>query len=103
MPLSSSLYSFLLIDSSADLDYLAVHPDNQGKGIASGLVQSGIDKARELGLDIFVLAFESGKGVYQRLGFQVDRDFKMDDSPFGGPGEYHFYFMTYQSPKPAAQ
>ncbi|KAJ5623932.1 hypothetical protein N7510_000241 [Penicillium lagena] len=89
----------LLTNLHADLDYLAVHPDNQGKGIVTALVQSGMDRARELGLDIFVLAFECGLGVYKRLGFRLDKDFTLDDSKYGGPGEYHFYFMTYESSK----
>ncbi|KXH51148.1 acetyltransferase [Colletotrichum nymphaeae SA-01] len=46
------------------LGYLAVHPDNQGKGIGTALVKSGISQAKELGLDIFIHAMEAGVGLY---------------------------------------
>ncbi|EFX05986.1 gcn5-related n-acetyltransferase [Grosmannia clavigera kw1407] len=77
------------------LDYLAVHPDNQGKGIASLLVASGIREAKAMGLPIFILAFEAGIGVYKRLGFrEVDRVTE-DMANHGGEGEYVVYMMVY--------
>ncbi|KAI4598847.1 hypothetical protein KJ359_002740 [Pestalotiopsis sp. 9143b] len=79
------------------LDYLAVHPENQGKGIATLLVQSGIREAQKLGLDIFLVARPAGKMVYQRVGFRVDRELIQDDTMYGGPGEWPTYFMTYES------
>ncbi|KAI1074527.1 acyl-CoA N-acyltransferase [Whalleya microplaca] len=79
-----------------ELDYLAVHPDNKGKGIGTTLVQSGIEQAEKMGLDIFTLAFKMGRGIYERLGFkEVDRVIQ-DDSAYGGLGEYGAYFMVYQ-------
>lgn len=56
------------------LDYLAVHPDNRGKGIATALVESGMRQANLLGLDIFVHAFRAGMGVYKRLGFRIEEE-----------------------------
>jgi predicted N-acetyltransferase YhbS len=82
------------------LDYLAVHPDNQGKGIASALVQSGIRQAEQLGLDIFVLAFRAGFGVYKRLGFRMERELIQDDTIYGGEGDYPVRFMIYEHSKP---
>ncbi|OJJ45166.1 hypothetical protein ASPZODRAFT_120689 [Penicilliopsis zonata CBS 506.65] len=77
------------------LDYLAVHPNNKGKGIASALVESGIQQANRLGLPIFILAYKAGHGVYKRLGFQeVDRIIQ-DISKFGCSTEYGVYFMVY--------
>ncbi|KAH8929347.1 hypothetical protein BT69DRAFT_1345889 [Atractiella rhizophila] len=79
-----------------NLDYLAVHPMNKGKGVATALVKSGIEKAEKLGVDIFILAFEAGRGVYTRLGFkEVARNVE-DDSRYGGVGEYAAYFMVYE-------
>ncbi|KAL7942562.1 hypothetical protein V8C42DRAFT_331352 [Trichoderma barbatum] len=80
------------------LDYLAVHPDNQGKGIATLLVQSGIKEAEKLGLDIFVLAFRRGWGVYGRLGFRVEQELIQDDSMYGGDGNYGVRYMVYEQP-----
>ncbi|KAE8149872.1 acyl-CoA N-acyltransferase [Aspergillus avenaceus] len=77
------------------LDYLAVHPDNKGKGIGSALAASGIRYAEKVGIPLFVLAFKAGRGVYERLGFkEVDRVIQ-DDSQYGGLGEYGAYFMIY--------
>ncbi|KAI2613451.1 acyl-CoA N-acyltransferase [Hypoxylon sp. NC1633] len=79
-----------------ELEYLAVHPENKGKGIGTALVESGIKQAEKMGLDVFTLAFKMGRGIYARLGFkEVDRVIQ-DDSAFGGLGEYGAYFMVYQ-------
>ncbi|KAF8849780.1 hypothetical protein BDZ45DRAFT_809709 [Acephala macrosclerotiorum] len=81
------------------LAYLAVHPENKGKGIASALVESGITHAKKMGVPIFVMAFKAGRGVYARLGFkEVDRLIQ-DDSQYGGAGEYAAYFMVYDIPE----
>lgn len=77
------------------MDYLAVHPENKGKGIGTALVESGIQHAEKIGLPIFVLAFKAGRGIYERLGFkEVDRVIQ-DDTKYGGQGEYGAYFMVY--------
>ena len=82
------------------LDYLAVHPTNQGKGIGTALVQSGMRQAEKLGLDIFILALEAGMDLYKRLGFYIEKEIVQDYSKHGGTGEYRFYFMIYeQKPK----
>ncbi|KAI1388509.1 acyl-CoA N-acyltransferase [Hypoxylon trugodes] len=83
------------------LDYLAVHPENKGKGIATALVESGIRHAEKIGVPIFVMSYKAGRGVYERLGFkEVDRVIQ-DDSQYGGKGEYGAYFMIYEVPKVA--
>ena len=81
----------------AGLEYLAVHPENQGRGIATALVQSGMKQAEELGLDIFVNATSKpGMLIYKKLGFEVKKDFCFDDSDVGGTGEHWVYLMTYK-------
>ncbi|KAK3331710.1 hypothetical protein B0T19DRAFT_85721 [Cercophora scortea] len=83
------------------LDYLAVAPENWGKGIASALVKSGVEAAEKLGLPIFVFAFKEATGVYRRQGF-VERERSIqDDTKFGGNGQYNVYFMVYEVPRPA--
>jgi predicted N-acetyltransferase YhbS len=72
-----------------------VHPENQGKGIATALVQSGMNQAEKMGLDIFVLAFKRGWGVYSRLGFRIEDELIQDDSMYGGEGEYAVRYMIY--------
>ncbi|KJZ74390.1 hypothetical protein HIM_06200 [Hirsutella minnesotensis 3608] len=77
------------------LDYLAVHPDNQGRGIATQLVASGLKEAKKIGLDVYVRAFRPGVGLYRRLGFRIDKEIISDDSKEGGPGEVYRALMTY--------
>ncbi|KAI2464592.1 acyl-CoA N-acyltransferase [Annulohypoxylon bovei var. microspora] len=77
------------------LEYLAVHPENKGKGIATALVEGGIKFAEEIGVPVFVMSYKAGRGVYERLGFkEVDRVIQ-DDTEYGGKGEYGAYFMIY--------
>jgi putative acetyltransferase len=55
--------------SAAGLAPVAVVPDWKGRGIGSALIESAIDDARRLGLDmIFVLG---EPGFYGRFGFNV--------------------------------
>jgi len=75
---------------------LAVHPKNQGKGVATALVQNGLREAEKLGLDIFIHAMKAGVGVYKRLGFYVEKEFIQDDSMYGGNGDHHVYLMIYE-------
>lgn len=73
-----------------------MHPENQRKGVGTALVKSGMIEAKKLGLDIFILAFEAGMGVYKRLGFQIEKELVQDDSMYGGKGKYSTYFMIYE-------
>ncbi|KAL0933810.1 acetyltransferase [Colletotrichum truncatum] len=80
------------------LDYLAVHPENKGKGIATALVKSGMRLAEAVGVDLFILAFPAGLNVYKRLGFkEVHRGYQ-DDTMYGGSG-YMVYLLTYEVKK----
>ncbi|KAF7589819.1 hypothetical protein BBP40_003629 [Aspergillus hancockii] len=81
------------------LDYLAVHPENKGKGIGSALVACGIRYAEKARIPIFTMAFKAGRGVYARLGFKETERIIQDDSKFGGAGEYGAYFMIYGVPE----
>lgn len=77
------------------VDYLAVHPENQGKGVGTALLKHGIQKAEELGLDIFVLAFISGFKVYKNVGFKVLDSIVQDATRFGGNDNYAVELMEY--------
>ncbi|KAF7333331.1 Acetyltransferase [Mycena venus] len=82
------------------LEYLAVHPDNKGKGIATALVESGLRQAKTMGLPVFIFAFKAGRGVYERLGFKEVWRIIQDDTMYGGPGEYGVYLMVYDVETP---
>jgi len=73
-----------------------VHPKNWRKGIGRVLVASGLSKAKELDVDVFVLAFKAGYRVYEGLGLiEVDRVVEYDPLLFpGGDGEYGAYFFV---------
>ncbi|KAJ6571102.1 hypothetical protein B0H19DRAFT_1231054 [Mycena capillaripes] len=77
------------------LEYLAVHPNNRGKGIATALVESGMRQAKTMGLPVFIQALKAGRGVYERLGFKEVWRIVQDDSMYGGTGEYGVYLMVY--------
>ncbi|ROW04791.1 hypothetical protein VMCG_04931 [Cytospora schulzeri] len=83
------------------LDYLAVHPDNQRKGAATALVQSGMRVAEKLGLDIFIHAMKAGVELYKRQGFRIEAELVQDDSMYGGTGEYYVCMMTYEQKSPS--
>lgn len=86
----------MLIRAEIELDYLAVHPDNQGRGIGSLLVASGIRQAERLGLPIYVMAFDISLGLYLRQGFREISRVLQDDTKFGGNGQYNAYFLIYE-------
>lgn len=75
------------------LDFFAVHPENQGKGAGLALLKHGIQKAQELGLDIFVMAFVGGFGIYKRMDFNLLDYLVQDATPFGGNNNYAVQFL----------
>lgn len=81
------------------LDYLAVHPEEQGRGVGTALVRHGIAKARELGVDIFVMAFVGGFGLYERLGFTLLDAIVQDATPYGGNDNYAVRFLEMETSK----
>jgi ribosomal protein S18 acetylase RimI-like enzyme len=89
----------LLLMGILELDYLAVHPDNQGRGVATRLVEHGIAEANKLGIDIIVMAYKAAVGVYKRLGFETVETLLQDDSQYGGDGEFGVYYMVFKVSK----
>jgi len=76
------------------LDYLTVHPDYRGRGIAMSLVQAGLRAAEEARLETCVLAMRAALGVYTRAGFRLLQKVVQDASPYGGESEYGAYFLV---------
>lgn len=64
------------------------------------MVVSGMKEAERAGLDIYVRAFQSGVGVYKRLGFRAEQEIIQDDTVYGGPGEDYRCLVTYEVPRP---
>lgn len=82
------------------LDHFAVHPENQGKGAGLSLLKHGIQKAQELGLDVFVMAFVGGFGIYKRMDFRLLDSLVQDATPFGGNANYAVKFLELPVQKP---
>ena len=76
------------------LDYLAVHPKSQGKGIASALIRNGLQQARILDIDTYVLAYDAGIGLYAKQGFTVLEELVGKISGHDEP--YRACFMAFQ-------
>jgi N-acetylglutamate synthase-like GNAT family acetyltransferase len=86
--------------SVLELEYLAVHPDHTRKGIGSMLVQSGIDVATDLGLDVVVFAMGQGtRDLLVKAGFEVLEHESQDLSPYGGTGVYETFYLIKRAPK----
>ncbi|KAK6855854.1 hypothetical protein PG995_008005 [Apiospora arundinis] len=76
-----------------ELDYLAVHPDDKGRGIASMLVKNGVAAAETMNVDIYMMAYEAGLNVYKKFGFEVLELNIQDLEKWGGEGPYATYMM----------
>jgi len=78
------------------LTVVAVHPDYWGRGIATLLVEDGLRRLADTGvdLDLFVEAKKAALGVYRRAGFQLVDQVVLDASKFGVSEEYGAYFLT---------
>lgn len=72
-----------------------MHSSHQGRGIATQLVASGLKEAKKIGIDVYVMAFRPAVGMYQHLGFRIEKEVTTDDSKEGGPGEVYRALMTY--------
>lgn len=79
----------------ADLDYFAVHPDFQRRGIGTALIRHGIKKAQELSIDIFVMALEGGFKAYENTGFRLLESIVQDATRIGGSDRYPVQFMDF--------
>ncbi|POS73480.1 acetyltransferase [Diaporthe helianthi] len=78
------------------LDFFAVHPENQGRGVGKALLKHGIEKAREMNMDIFVLGMAAGFQIYKRMGFTVMEKVVQDATRYGGNDNYAFQFLEYE-------
>jgi ribosomal protein S18 acetylase RimI-like enzyme len=78
------------------LNVLGVHPDLQGRGFGSHLMQPVLSRCDEQGLPAFLETdTERNVMLYERHGFRVTEEFNLPD---GGPPMW----LMWREPKPAA-
>lgn len=53
------------------LNILFTHPEHRGKGVASLVMEWGLERADELGLETYIEATDVGKPVYEKFGFDA--------------------------------
>jgi predicted N-acetyltransferase YhbS len=70
------------------LDLCFVDPVYQNRGVGKMLIEWGIQKADEMGVDIWLVSTPNAKGFYERAGWETRQEAAMDLGKFGGSGEY---------------
>jgi GNAT superfamily N-acetyltransferase len=75
-----------------EIEFLWVHPDLQGQGLGSRLLQAAEDEARRRNCSIVILGSYSFQApvFYQRHGYELAG--QIDDCP---PGHTNYYFKKY--------
>lgn len=77
------------------LDYLGVRPDHHRQGVGSMLVQSGVEMANALGLDIFLVAMgRKALGMYLKAGFELLDEASHDLTPYGANESYETFYVV---------
>lgn len=80
-----------------------MHPDHTRKGVGSMLVQSGVEVAAQLGLDVVVFAMgQSARDMLVKAGFEVLEQESQDLSPYGEMGVYETFYLIKRAPKKPA-
>jgi ribosomal protein S18 acetylase RimI-like enzyme len=80
------------------LDFLAVLPKFQRRGIATMLVKNGLEIADSNGIKSHVMSSVEGVHVYTRLGFDIVETSSVDYSQFGGTELHIHHFMVRKVP-----
>lgn len=76
-----------------DLHVLVTDPSYQRRGAASILVQWGVDRAKELGLPLYLESSKRAHELYKKFGFEDIEMFEVDMSLYGGQGLHQTYAM----------
>ena len=72
-----SSWKFQTVNAKVDLNILFVHPDFRRKGIGEMMLESGINQADELGVEMWLDATACGVPLYKQHGFQVASENKL--------------------------
>ncbi|KAL4878346.1 acyl-CoA N-acyltransferase [Aspergillus karnatakaensis] len=83
----------VVLRKRVELETLFVHPEHQGKGVGSALLDWGVCEAERLGLVVYLEATEAGRPLYERAGFEAVETVVFDAAEFGGFGRQTYTFM----------
>lgn len=64
---------------------LYTHPELQGRGAGSLLIDWGKQRAKDLGLSIYLASTPVGHRCYQKHGFEDVEIYRLDFTSFNGP------------------
>lgn len=79
-------FASLLLISHSVLNILVVSPDYQGRGIGSLLIRDGLEEVDGMWLPAWLGATDAALPLYKKVGFEVDKVFEFDMTPYGGEG-----------------
>lgn len=65
------------------LSILTVSPDHQRKGLGAKMLQVGLEKADEMGVEAYLESSPKGKGLYAKYGFEDKGEMKFDARDYG--------------------
>ncbi|KAF2261927.1 hypothetical protein CC78DRAFT_336922 [Lojkania enalia] len=76
------------------LNALATLWEHHKRGAGSMLIQWGVDKADELGVEAYLDGTTIGKSLYEKHGFEVAKEVVFDRTEFGGEGQESHWCMV---------
>lgn len=82
------------VDGDADVPAMAVHPDHQGRGVATLLLKEICRIADEHGQEVYLEATPAGKKLYLNAGFE-----ELGSTELLG-GEYVLTYMLKKAKSP---
>ncbi|OCK74599.1 acyl-CoA N-acyltransferase [Lepidopterella palustris CBS 459.81] len=68
------------------LDTLSTLPEHQRRGAGSMILKWGVEKADEMGVEMYLTSSSMARPLYERWGFEVVRELQFDRTPWGGEG-----------------
>ncbi|PYH43731.1 acyl-CoA N-acyltransferase [Aspergillus saccharolyticus JOP 1030-1] len=75
------------------LELLATLPEEQGKGVASGLLRWGLERADRVNARVYLEATEEGYPIYRKYGWRDLEPFELDFAEYGGQGRQRWITM----------